>query len=135
MQFFIPPAPTNTGFTLAGRLSVHLWTESCQLCIFHNTSRIYFIVTHLINQLQKVCCVLRVLTNFKIGIFANFFKIVTLDFVLFKDKFVMQVSAGCPAVREKSGKFQTWQKSGKSQGILLKVREKMSIGKSQGICI
>ena len=42
---------------------------------------------------------------------------------------------GCPAVREKSGKFQTWQKSGKSQGILLKVREKMNIGKSQGICI
>ena len=37
--------------------------------------------------------------------------------------------AGCPAVREKSGKFQTWQKSGKSQGILLKVRGKM---KSQG---
>ena len=44
-------------------------------------------------------------------------------------------SAGCPVVREKSGKFQTWQKSGKSQGILLKVREKMNIGKSQGICI
>ena len=43
--------------------------------------------------------------------------------------------AGCPAVREKSGKFQTWQKSGKSQGILLKVREKNDIGKSQGICI
>ena len=39
---------------------------------------------------------------------------------------------GCPAVREKSGKFQTWQKSGKSQGILLKVREIMNIGKSQG---
>ena len=49
------------------------------------------------------------------------------------------VMTGCPAVREKSGKFQTWQKSGKSQGILLKVREKMNIGKksgkSQGICI
>ena len=46
-----------------------------------------------------------------------------------------QRKSGCPAVREKSGKFQTWQKSGKSQGILLKVREKMNIGKSQGICI
>ena len=47
--------------------------------------------------------------------------------------------AGCPAVREKSGKFQTWQKSGKSQGILLKVREKNEYweksGKSQGMCI
>ena len=47
----------------------------------------------------------------------------------------MQTYSGCPAVREKSGKFQTWQKSGKSQGILLKVREKFNIGKSQGICI
>ena len=28
-----------------------------------------------------------------------------------------------------SGKFQTWQKSGKSQGILLKVREKWILGK------
>ena len=43
--------------------------------------------------------------------------------------------SGCPVVREKSGKFQTWQQSGKSQGIMLKVREKMNIGKSQGICI
>ena len=34
-----------------------------------------------------------------------------------------QIISGCPAVREKSGKFQTLQKSGKSQGILLKVRE------------
>ena len=48
---------------------------------------------------------------------------------------IIDISTGCPAVREKSGKFQTWQKSGKSQGILLKVREKMNIGKSQGICI
>ena len=38
-------------------------------------------------------------------------------------KNVSDQCAGCPAVREKSGKFQTWQKSGKSQGILLKVRE------------
>ena len=35
--------------------SVRLWTESCLLCIFHNTSRIYFISTHLIKQLQNVC--------------------------------------------------------------------------------
>ena len=33
---------------------------------------------------------------------------------------------------QRSGKIQTWQKSGKSQGILLKVRGKMNIGKSQG---
>ena len=45
------------------------------------------------------------------------------------------LTGGCPVVREKSGKFQTWQKSGKGQGILLKVREKMNIEKSQGICI
>ena len=30
-------------------------TESCPLCIFHNTRCIHFIFTHLINQLQKVC--------------------------------------------------------------------------------
>ena len=35
--------------------SVHLWTESCPLCIFCNTRRIHFIFTHLIKQLQKVC--------------------------------------------------------------------------------
>ena len=45
---------------------------------------------------------------------------------------ILKTSTGCPAVREKSGKFQTWQKSGKSQIILLKVREKINIGKSQG---
>ena len=48
---------------------------------------------------------------------------------------IKHANTRCPAVREKSGKFQTWQKSGKSQGILLRVREKMNIGKSQGICI
>ena len=32
--------------------SVRLWTESCPL---HNISRIHFIFTHLIKQLQKVC--------------------------------------------------------------------------------
>ena len=40
--------------------------------------------------------------------------------------------SGCPAVREKSGKFQTWQKSGKSQGILLKVREKNEYWEKSG---
>ena len=34
-----------------------------------------------------------------------------------------QQYAGYPAVREKSGKFQTRQKSGNCQGILLWVRE------------
>ena len=36
--------------------SVHLWTESCPLCIFYNARRIHFIFTHLIKHLQKVCC-------------------------------------------------------------------------------
>ena len=35
--------------------SVHLWTESCPLCIFNNTHRIHFIFAHLIKELQKVC--------------------------------------------------------------------------------
>ena len=34
--------------------SVHLWTESCPLCIFNNTHRIHFTFAHLIKQLQKV---------------------------------------------------------------------------------
>ena len=37
------------------RPSARLWTESCLLCIFNNTSRIHFIFTHLIRQLQKMC--------------------------------------------------------------------------------
>ena len=36
---------------------------------------------------------------------------------------------------QRSGKSQGNSRLGKSQGILLKVREKMNIGKSQGICI
>ena len=56
-------------------LSVCLWTEWCPLCIFHNTSWIHFIFTHLINQ---VCRVLRFLKNSKIRIFGNFFNIFTL---------------------------------------------------------
>ena len=35
---------------------VHLWTESCPLCIYKNTCRIHFIFAHLIMQLQCVVC-------------------------------------------------------------------------------
>ena len=41
---------------LSVRRSVRLWTESCPLCIFHNTCWTHFIFAHLIKQLQKVCC-------------------------------------------------------------------------------
>ena len=34
------------------RLSIRLWTKSCPLCIFHNTSRIHFILAHLIKQFR-----------------------------------------------------------------------------------
>ena len=44
------------------------------LCIIHNTCRIHFIFTDLINQLQKVCPVLSFVTNSKILFFGNFFK-------------------------------------------------------------
>ena len=37
------------------RPSVRLWTESCPLCIFYNTHRINFILTHLIKWLQTGC--------------------------------------------------------------------------------
>ena len=46
--------------------SVRLWTESCPLCIFHNTSQIHFIFTHLINQLQKLCRMLIYIKKFHI---------------------------------------------------------------------
>ena len=39
-------------------MSVCLYMKFCPLCISHNTSRIHFIVMHIINQLRKVCCVL-----------------------------------------------------------------------------
>ena len=57
---YYTPASTKlkvgyTVFTLSVCSSVHLWTESCPLCIFNNTRRIHFIFAHLIKQLQKVC--------------------------------------------------------------------------------
>ena len=56
--FFNPPASTKlkagyTCFTLSICLSVYLWTESCLLCIFHITSPVHFIFTHVINQVQN----------------------------------------------------------------------------------
>ena len=44
-------------------LSVRMWTESCLLCNFYDTSHIHFIFTHLIKQLQKVCHMLSFLHN------------------------------------------------------------------------
>ena len=60
------------------RLSVPLWTESCPLCIFYNTSWIQFIFIRFINQLQKVCCTLELFLEYKISIFCNFFKFISL---------------------------------------------------------
>ena len=57
-----------TGSTLSIRPSACLWTKSCLLCIFHNTSQIHFIFTHEINQLQNVSHTLRLFKNSKIGI-------------------------------------------------------------------
>ena len=50
--------------------SVGLWIELCLLHIFHNTSLIYFIFTHLINQILKVS---HVLIFFKLQNLANVF--------------------------------------------------------------
>ena len=61
------------------RPSVSLWTESCPLCIFHDTSRFHFIFTHLINQLQKLCRMLRFLKSLK---FWQFIWNCNFDFVL-----------------------------------------------------
>ena len=60
---------------------VRLWTKSCPLCIFHNTSRIHFIFAHLIKQLQKVCCV-KGIVKFQNLKFWQIFGICNFDFVL-----------------------------------------------------
>ena len=58
IAFYYAPAQRSwrgyTGFAVSICPSVRLWTESCSLCIFHNTRRIHFIFTHLFKQLQKV---------------------------------------------------------------------------------
>ena len=76
-----------TGFTstvrLSIRLSIHLRTESCLLCNFHNIKWIHFMFTYLIKHLQKVCRMLSWLQHFKIWIFGNFFQICNFNFVLF----------------------------------------------------
>ena len=53
-------------------LSVRLWTKSCPLCDFHNTSWIHFISTLLIKQPQ-VCREEDLLPNSTIWIFGIFF--------------------------------------------------------------
>ena len=72
-----------SGFTLPVGPFVRLWTESCPLCIIHNISRIHFIFTDVINQLQKVCRALSFVTNSNLLIFGNFFKFspLTLSYV------------------------------------------------------
>ena len=57
--------------------SVHLSVcgQNRARCVIHYTSRIHFIFTDLINQLQNVCRMLSFVTNSKVWIFGNFFKI------------------------------------------------------------
>ena len=62
--------------------SIRLWTEWCLLCNFHNTSRIHFIFTHLIKQLQKVCHVLSFFAKFQQLNFWKKFQICIFEFVL-----------------------------------------------------
>ena len=82
--------------SLSTRWSARLWTESCPLCIFHNTSQIHFIFTHHINQLQKVCRVLSHVQNYKIQNFVKFFKFATFTLSMwifkvdFSSKFLLQ---------------------------------------------
>ena len=63
-----------TDFIMPPSAAICLWPESCPLCIFHNTSWIHFICTHLIQQLQKVCvsCV-KIFAKFQTLNFWHFF--------------------------------------------------------------
>ena len=76
-----------TGFTPSVRPSVRLSVRPsripCPLCSTCSFGWIHFIFTHLIKQLQKVCRVWSFLQNFKICIFGNFFKFVTLTLSCF----------------------------------------------------
>ena len=65
------------------RPSVRLWTESCPFCILPNTSRIHFICTHLIKQIEKVCRVQGLLWNFKNWSSGIFFQFVNLTLSCF----------------------------------------------------
>ena len=51
---------------------------TCPLCSAYSSGWIHFIFTHLIKQLPKVCLVSSFLQNYKIEIFGNFLKYVTL---------------------------------------------------------
>ena len=74
----VPPLQQSPSVHPSDCRFVCLWTELRLLCIFHNTSQIHIIYTHLINQLHKMCHVLRFLKNSKIRIWGYFFKFVNL---------------------------------------------------------
>ena len=65
--------PLQWNFTLSVSLCVCLWTELCPLCIFHNASWIYFMCTHHINQLQKMCHMSSCWKNPEFGFWGFFF--------------------------------------------------------------
>ena len=81
----IPPAQRSFGGVYwfhsdhpAVCLSVHPSCIPCLLCVAYSSGWIHFKFTYFISQLQKVCRIWRFLHNFKIWIFGNFFKFVTL---------------------------------------------------------
>ena len=72
------------GFTPSVNASVPRPSRiTCPLCTAYSSGWIHFIFIHLTKQLQKVCCLLSFLQNFKISIFGNFFQMCNFDFVLF----------------------------------------------------
>ena len=73
---FTPPVRPSVRPSV--RLSVRPSHIPCPLCSAHSSGGIHFILIHLIKQLQKVCGVPSFLQNFKIWIFGNFLKFVTL---------------------------------------------------------
>ena len=81
LKCYYTPAQRSPPVCQFVRPSVRLWTKSCLLCIFHNTSQIHFIFRYLINQLQKVCCIFSFVKNLKFE-FLAISEIYTFNFVL-----------------------------------------------------
>ena len=84
LSFLIPSLnEVEEGILVSPCPFVRLWTESCSLCIFHNTCSNHFIFTHLNKKLQTACCVWRFYSKFKYLICWQLFRFISLTLCCF----------------------------------------------------